>query len=145
MDIRRKPESLTPILGQAFVASLTDPQFAVLRIGRDTWTRHQVANQLGLVHTRACAILSGIAKELGVADTKDLYETTSPYTFADKPAGVTTMFVMFCAFRDRDLSVEHWYHKGQKDAIVSFLGLKHRELEAERRTKADAKRRRRAS
>jgi hypothetical protein len=138
------PESYIPILGTPFVRELTDPKFPILRIGRDSWTKHEVAVNLGIVQTKACSILTGICKKLQIASTAELYKTTSPYTFADFPAGVTTLYVMFAAFADKGLDPQAWYAKGQEAAIVSFISLKHRELEANKRTREDEKRRKRS-
>lgn len=137
----KKPEALTGILGSTFIQHLMDPKYPALRIGKDVWTKHEVAINLGIVQTKACGILSGICKQLKVKDTADLFEHTSPYTFAEFPAGVTTMYVMFAAFADKGLDPNKWYHRGEKEALVSFLSLKHRELLAERRTKEDEKQR----
>ena len=112
----------------------------MLTIGKDSWTRAELA-KMGVVQTRACAILSKIAKRRQVRSLKDLYASTSPYTFADYPAGATTLFVLFAAFDDRDLSVDGWYKAGRNAAIISFLSLKLKELKAHRREKHDQKRR----
>jgi hypothetical protein len=138
------PSAYTPALGSTFVRELTDrDKGAALRIGRDAWSRHEVGERLRVVHTRACAILSAICRQLKVQSTRDLYNSTSPYTFADYPAGVTTLYVMFAAFRDKDLDPDAWYAKGQEQAIVSFFALKHREQVANQRTRADQERRQR--
>jgi hypothetical protein len=101
-DSRVAPATYTTALGRHFVDSLTNAEkFAVLVIGHDRWTRHQLANELGVVHTVAAGRLSAIAKDLGVKDTADLYARTSPYslTAVEYRAGVTTLYVMFAAFR----------------------------------------------
>ena len=139
------PDRYIPILGAGFVRELSDPKYPILRIGKDSWTKHEVAVSLGIVQTKACAILSSICKKLQIASTADLYKTTSPYTFADFPAGVTTLYVMFAAFADKGFDPQAWYAKGQEKAIVSFLSLKHRELAAAKRTREDEKRRRRSA
>jgi hypothetical protein len=140
-DYTRSPEKLVPILGKTFVHRLIDQP--VLQIGKDAWSRRDVA-LLGVTHTLACANLTKVAKDLGVTSTKDLYQSTSPYTFADYPVGVTTLYVMFAIFRDKELDVDTWYAKGLKGALATFVTLKHRELEAHRRTKEDMARERRA-
>jgi hypothetical protein len=145
MDFRKQPERLAPYLGQSFITKITasDETHAILRIGRDKWSRHDVATRLGVTHTIACALLSRICKSLKVESTKDLYANSSPYTFASYRAGVTTLYVMFAAFRDKGLDVQAWYSQGEKKAVVSFLTLKAREQEAEHRTKSDERKRQR--
>jgi hypothetical protein len=138
-----KPESYSAILGARFIRELMDPENAALRIGKDIWTKHEIAADLGIVQTKACGILSNVCKKLQVRDTADLFKSTSPYTFAEFPAGVTTLYVMFAAFASKGLDPNEWYSRGQDAAIVSFLGLKHRELMAARRTKEDERRRQR--
>lgn len=133
------PSALIPALGSTFVAELTDAEhYPVLAIGKDRWSKYEIG-RLGVVQTRACQILSTICKRLKITSTRDLFDNTSPYTFASEPAGVTTLYVMFSAFRDKGLNPQAWYHKGQASAIVSFHQLKHREQVAEQRTKADAR------
>ena len=138
-----KPETYAPILGSGFIRDLMDPANAALKIGKDIWTKHEVAANLGIVQTKACGILSGICKKLGVKDTADLYNNSSPYTLAEFPAGVTTLYVMFAAFADKGLDPNDWYYRGENAALISFLGLKHKELKAARRTREDEKRRQR--
>ena len=114
-------------------------------LGKDAWTKHELATVLGVVQTKACAILTATCKKIGVKDTADLYKSTSPYTFAEYPAGVTTLYVMFAAFQSKGLDPEAWYARGQEHAIVTFLTLKHRELQAEKRTRDDEKQRQRTA
>jgi hypothetical protein len=138
-----KPERYSAILGSQFIRELMDPENAALRIGKDIWTKHEVATDLGIVQTKACGILSNICKKLEVKNTADLFKSTSPYTFAGYPAGVTTLYVMFAAFAAKGLDPNEWYNRGQDAALVSFLGLKHRELMAARRTKEEEQKRQR--
>jgi hypothetical protein len=115
------------VFGQTFIREFTEQP--VLTIGSDTWSRHDLA-AMGVVQTKACSILGSIAKKLGVRSLKEMFEHTSPYTFAEHPAGVTTMYVFFAACYDRDLDASKWYQAGEKGAITSFVTLKHRELKA---------------
>ena len=141
----RTPDRFAAFLGSTFTDQLTAADHPALIIGKDTWTKHEIATVLGVVHLKACSILSATCKKLGVTSTADLYKSTSPYTFAEYPAGVTTLYVMFAAFEAKGFDPEAWYHKGQEKAIVSFLTLKHRELLAAQRTREDEKRRQRAA
>lgn len=141
-----QPDQLVRILGAPFVRQLNDhDDGAALRIGSDVWSKHEIATDLGIVHTKACSLLSTVAKKLKVRNTADLFEQTSPYTFAEYPVGVTTLYVMFSAFLAKGLDPQAWYRQGQEHAIVTFLSLKERERVAERRTRDDQKRRVRAS
>lgn len=141
----RTPDRFAPILGSAFVAEITAADHPALVIGKDSWTKHELATVLGVVQTKAASILTATCKKLGVTSTADLYKSTSPYTFAEYPAGVTTLYVMFAAFEAKGLDPETWYSRGEDSAIVTFLTLKHRELQAEKRTREDEKRRQRTA
>lgn len=137
------PDRFLPILGSAFIAEINAPDHPALIIGKDSWTKHELATVLGIVQTKAASILTATCKKLGVTSTADLYKSTSPYTFAEYPAGVTTLYVMFAAFEAKGLNPETWYARGQEHAIVTFLTLKHRELQAAQRTRDDEKKRQR--
>jgi hypothetical protein len=125
--------NLRPILGKTFVEGLDRP---VLKIGADFWTK-QTLPDIGVVHTKAAAVLTKLAADLRVKSVADLYNRTTPYTFAghDYHAGVTTLFVALRVFEAHGLSIKKWYHLGEKQAVVTFLRFKHREIEAEKRTK----------
>lgn len=143
---QRHPETLAPVLGSSFVNELVDrDKHAVLRIGKDRWSKHDIADRLKITHTVSCGILSAICARLGVHSTEHLYQTTSPYTFADKKMGVTTLYVMFAAFRDKGLSVTDWVREGygEKKAIVTFETLKAREQKFEGRARKDERHRHR--
>ena len=136
------PARFAKVLGAGFVKDYAE--HPLLTIGRDVWTRGDLA-RMGVVQTRACSILTGIARKLKVDSLNDLFDHSSPYTFAEYPAGVTTLYVLFAAFLDRDLDPNAWYRAGKDAAIVGFLRLKARELDARARERADTKRRARSS
>ena len=135
---------LKQIVGSTFVAHLTDAaKYPLLVIGKDRWSFQEVASDLRVIQPKACRILSRIAHELKVKDTKDFYKQTSPYSLAGTHGcGVTTLYVALRAFSVVGLDTDAWYARGQKEAIVTFTSLKHRELQAELRTK-EAERKRR--
>jgi len=135
---------LSKIVGSTFVAHLTDAtKYPLLVIGKDRWSFQEVAADLRVIQPKACRILSRIAHELKVKDTKDFYKQTSPYSLAGTHGcGVTTLYVALQVFTAIGLDTDAWYARGQKDAIVTFTSLKHRELQAELRTK-EAERKRR--
>lgn len=137
--------NLTQIVGSTFVAHLTDAdKYPLLVIGKDRWSFQEVATDLNVIQPKACRILSRIAAELKVTDTKDFYKQTSPYSLAGTHGcGVTTLYVALQAFLAMGLNPDAWYAKGQKEAIVTFTSLKQRELAAETRTKEAERKRRR--
>jgi hypothetical protein len=138
------PAEYATALGTTLVRDVTDHgDGAALRIGKDVWSKTEIAIELGVVHVRSARILTAECKKLGVRNTGDLYERTSPYSFAGKGVGVYTLYVMFRAFRAKGFDPNAWYAKGQESAIVSFFALKHREQQAEKRTRDDQAQRKR--
>jgi hypothetical protein len=125
-------------VGQGFVNSLGE---SVLIVGTDRYSKHEVAQKLGIVHVGAARLLSSICKDLGVRSVKDLYAKTSPYSFTDVKyrCGVTTLFTLFALFHAEGLDVRKWYQKGaeagEKPALRTFTTLKLREARAEKRSK----------
>jgi hypothetical protein len=151
---RRRPGSrlddplFVRLVGQSFVTRISDhdPARAPLRIGKQVWSTHDLATQLGVVHTRAARLLSEAANAIGAKDVRDLYKRSSPYTFAGvQGLGETTMYVLWRLFESAGLDPDRWANSGERDdALVSFRSLKHREQQAEARTvKAERGRQRR--
>jgi hypothetical protein len=135
---------LEQIVGSTFVKHFTDAtNFALLVIGKDRWSFQEVAG-LGVIQPRACRILSKIASDMKVKDTKDFYKQTSPYILAGlEGCGVTTLYVALCAFKAVGLDTDSWYIRGEKEAVRTFETYKHREQQAKQRTlEAERKRRR---
>ena len=144
MDFKRHPERLHKYVGGTFINRITDHgECAALRIGKDAWSKHEIATRLGVTHTVACGILSSFCKKNGITSTKHLFEETSPHSLAEHRLGVTTLYVMFAAFADKGLEIDDWYARGEKGAVVTFHTLKHRELEARKREEEDTRKRRR--
>ena len=142
-----------PILRSFLGASLLhrleadDDEHVPLRIGSQRWTTHQLAVELGVVHTKAARLLTKAAAEINARNVADLYKRSSPYTFAGiKHLGETTMYVLWRLFESQGLDVNAWATAGDSDAaLVSFRSLKLRELAADARTAADAAKRARRS
>jgi hypothetical protein len=135
---------LARFVGHHFLTRFTDSkQFALLVIGSDRWSYQEVA-ALGIIQPRACRILSKIAHDLKVRNTKDLYAKTSPYMLAGtEGCGVTTLYVALCVFKSIGLDSEKWYVRGEKEAVRTFDTLKHREHVAKHRTLESERKRRR--
>jgi len=136
------PGRFVKVFGTSFVKDYTE--HVVLTVGNDTWTRGELG-RLGVVQARACSILSGIAKQLKVKSTRDLYDETSPHSLAEFPCGVVTLYVLFAIFLDKDLDPDAWYRAGKNQAVVTFTSLKHRELEARERERREQKSRNRSN
>jgi hypothetical protein len=135
---------LARYVGQHFLTQFTDAkQYPLLVIGSDRWSYKEVAT-LGVIQPRACRILSKIAHDLKVRNTKDLYAKTSPYILAGlEGVGVTTLYVALAAFQAIGLDIEKWYVRGKDEAVRTFDTLKHREQQAKHRTMESERKRRR--
>jgi len=130
------------IFGATYIRHLTGSP--ILTIGKDTWTRQDVA-AMGITQTVACGNLSAIAKSLGVRSLQDMFDRTSPYSFTEYRAGVATLFVLFAAFKSRDLDPRQWYQgKSEAATIVTFESFKHREAKARERERRDERKRARS-
>ena len=136
------PSQHAKVFGTTFVRDYQERPLLV--VGRDTWTRGDLA-QMGITQMKACSILTSIAKALDAKSLADFYKNTSPYSFADYPAGVTTLYVLFACFAEKDLDVNRWYMAGKEHALTTFEALKQREAKARARERADTKRRKRSS
>jgi hypothetical protein len=140
---------LRTLIGGAFIERITrvEAGAAPLRIGAQTWSTHDLAVQLGVVHTRAARLLTQAAESIGAKNVADLYRRSSPYTFAGvKGLGDTTMYVLWRLFESAGLDPDAWADAGHAEqALVSFRAMKHREQAAEARTVAAEKKRARQS
>ena len=87
---------LTDVLGKTFIDKLDDPQpeHHPLRIGTQTWSRHRLVTDVGVMHMRVCKVLTQIADDLRCKNVREFYEKTNPYLFGREPgAGITTLYV----------------------------------------------------
>lgn len=133
---------LKTLLGSTAIDHLTDTTDAPLRIGTRRWSRHQLATQLGVINARAARLLTVAAEHIGATSVRELYQKSSPYTFALHGIGEMTLYVLWRLFEAEGLDVDTWAQAGKADeALVSFRSLKHREQQAEQRTH-DAERKR---
>lgn len=135
---------LCKALGREFIDRINpdNPDHAPLRIGADVWTVHQLATELGVVHTRAARILTQAAAAIGAKDTRDFYERSTSYSLAGiEGFGTTTLYVAWRAFESRNLDPRKWHWRGLLAAREFFDAMKKREQAAKRRTTADAPRR----
>jgi hypothetical protein len=137
------------VLGAGVVAKLNDRRTAwILKIGRDGFTRSQLAG-VGCFNFQAAATLSAILnKELNVKDTRDVFERIPPAALALPRLGAIAIAVLGAAFEAKGIGGEAplvaWVrkHAGAPDATVhTFVSLKVRDAKerAEGRT-ADRKR-----
>jgi hypothetical protein len=140
------------VLGHSFIERMTGRRFAVLTIGNEAYTRHQLVTQIGTGNFRAARILSDTCRKLELNSVKDLYNF-SPYELsAEQGLGITTIFVLMSLFEAKGLDPYRWmFGKGKvaEEAAVSFDTMKKqsrkREVEGakrERSAKRSAERKR---
>jgi hypothetical protein len=136
-------ETLKSLVGSTFVKRVNNVADAPLRIGGKTWTTHQLAVRLGVVHTKAARLLTVAADSIGVKSVKELYQKATPYTLAGVHGfGETTMYVLWRLFESEGFDPDKWAMAGdQDDALISFRGLKIREQAADKRTRKSVRRR----
>jgi hypothetical protein len=128
--------NLKTLVGSTFLTRINDNEHPPLRIGTQRWTTHQLAVQLGVVHTKAARLLSDAAASIGAKSVRDLYDKSTPYTFAGlRGLGETTLYVLWRLFQSQGLDPDKWAASGDRDeTLVSFRSLKHREQAGEKRT-----------
>jgi hypothetical protein len=136
-----KLETVAPILGHAFVERMTGKKYAVLRIGNETFTRHQLVTEIGTGNFRAAALLSELCQRLDIKSVKDLINY-SPYALAaEHGVGVTTLFVALSLLSTRGVNVRSWFYmkETKTEHQVSFETLKHRATKRDAAAEKDAK------
>ena len=120
------------ILGSTAVAALTErTAAAVLTIGRDTFTRGQLARVECFNYVAASNLTTAIAS-LKVKDTADLFDRIPPAALAVPHVGVIALAVLGAAFEARGIGganpLESWatrHTTDERPEIVTFSTLKH--------------------
>ncbi len=123
-------KALRPFLGATFIKSIDDPDDVAshpLIIGSQSWSRHALATELGIVHTQAARHLSAFALEMKAKNVQDLWARSSMYQLAREPyCGVTTLYVAWRVFEYTGLDASVWYQKGRNEAVVTYISIKAR-------------------
>src|SRR5262245_15276735 len=123
---------LVNAFGKTFLDHLALP---ALVIGKDQWSRSQLATDLSLSNPVAAGKVTKYCRDHRIRDTKHLYDHSSPYSFAgERGIGLTTLYVVWQAFRAKGLNPAKWYEKGEKGAVHTFSTYKRREHLAALRT-----------
>lgn len=110
-------------LGQTFVSRLNE---VALQIGKDQWTRHQLADELRVANFKAAALVTRAMRELQVKNLEEVF-SWNPADLANvHNLGETGMYVLLRALEARGHNPRAWY--GYKsDDLVTFRTLKLRE------------------
>jgi hypothetical protein len=130
------PEDHERFLGKTFVTRLSE---VALQIGQDTWTRHELANDLGCGNYRAAALVTRAMRRLKVRSVQEVF-TFDPIDLAGiHNLGETGMWVLLRALEARGYNTLAWYGATKKDHdLVTFRTLKIRRKKrnrSERRNK----------
>jgi hypothetical protein len=139
-----------PILGARIANYIRERATApLLRIGKDTFDRSVLAN-VSCFNFLAAGNLSTILADLGVKDTRDLFDRIHPRELALPRLGGVSLAVLGAAFEAKgvggDAPLLAWYTRhlkgnSESDNIVSFQSLKrHDQRAAARDNAARAKR-----
>jgi hypothetical protein len=117
------------ILGRAVVSYIVDQhQTAVLRIGRDMFTRGALASVACFNFTAAANLSKLLNTELRVADTRDVFDNVTPDRLVIPRLGAVSLAVLGAAFESKgiggDAPLENWFRK-HRGSTVTFSTLKH--------------------
>jgi hypothetical protein len=120
----------------------------ILKIGKDTFTKRSLAD-IDCFNFLAAQRLSALLQDFGVTSTQDVFDHVSPMMLAIPKLGAISLAVLGAAFEAKGLGGAHpleaWVLKhadAQHQSLTTFATFKHRakDMEAERRTKADRRR-----
>ena len=103
---------------------------AVIRIGKDTLTRGQLA-AVGCYNFVAAKNLSAILKALEVPSLRHVFDRITPSELAIPRMGVISLAVLGAAFEAKGIGgerpLETYVRKHTNDHLITFDTLKHRE------------------
>jgi hypothetical protein len=128
----------TRVLGTHIATQLhTAQRYAVLTIGRDVFTRRDLA-AVACFNYVAALNLSRALKDLDVKSTKDVFDRISPIDLAVPHVGAVALAVLGAAFEAKGLGngtpLESWVqrhrHPDTRKEIVAFGTIKHRVADA---------------
>jgi hypothetical protein len=142
-DKRRRPYWRDQrLLGKSFLDKQSE---SVLIIGKDSWSRQEVVDNLHIGNFAAAQNLSKIANKLNVDSLEQL---TSRFTmedlFAERGFGVVTMVVLMAAQEAKNKDPMKWLDKKPAD-IVTLSTEKHRILKQQHDATAASKKAARAA
>lgn len=124
-------------LGQTFISRLNEP---ALQIGKDVWTRHQLADELRVANFKAAALVTRALRELKVKNLEEVFSWDPTSLAVVHNLGETGMYVLLRALEAKGHNPKAWYGANSKE-LVTFRTLKLREQRKAEREKR-AKRRR---
>jgi hypothetical protein len=135
------------VLGQYQAAKLQSRiAMPVLRIGRDAFTRSQLAH-VECFNYLACAFLTAALASLKVKDTADVFERVPPQALALPRLGVVSLAVLGAAFQAKgvggDTPLTAWCKK-HLEKTVTFESIKHAAAADEAAERKTLKRRKQA-
>lgn len=123
-------------LGQTFISRLNEP---ALQIGKDVWTRHQLADELRVANFKAAALVTRAMRELKVKSLEEVFSWDPDSLAVVHNLGETGMYVLLRALEARGHNPRAWYGANKKD-LVTFRTRKLRFQRKEEARKARRKR-----
>lgn len=118
-------------LGKSFVTRFNE---VALQIGKDKWTRHQLADELGVGNYRAAALVTRALRKLQVKSLEEVF-SWDPIDLAHvHQLGETGMWVLLRALESKGHNPKAWYGANSKD-LVTFRTMKIRRLKAKKHSK----------
>lgn len=127
------------VLGRTVATHLAERlTTAVLRIGRDTFTRDELARAHCFNYVAAENVSRLLARYVDVADTRDLFQRVSPFDLALPHLGAVSLAVVGAAFELKrvggDAPLEKWVGKHLNGhGVVTFTTMKREHDRSHRR------------
>lgn len=129
------------ILGSTFVNALNDKDHALLRDGKNAYTKHQLVMQFGTGNFLAARRLAVQMQAMKMKSIMEFFSIPPQHLGEIHGFGTTMIYVLICIGKAKGVDIKQWYKEG-----VSFATIKHKamadEREERRTSKAREKRRR---
>ncbi len=103
------------VFGSSFVNRLAEP---FLTIGRHSYSRRDLVEDLGTGNFTAAARLGRVLKRLRVTSPAKLHELTPESLAAVVGVGVTTLYVAMCVLEAEGYSVTSWYGWRERGGVT---------------------------
>lgn len=104
------------LLGTPFVRRQNE---AVLVIGKDSWTRQQMVDELKCGNFRSARILTEAARNLNVRDTNHMADVIAlEDLFTQRNVGVTTIFTWMCVLAAKKHNPLLWLNRSPEDMVT---------------------------
>lgn len=138
--------SYQEVLGKTFVRAQAETP--VLTIGKDVWTRAELAREVGVTNTVAALRLSKYCRFARPASAQAIYDTWSPADLARSgiktplpPLGTTAIYVLMAVFKSLGLDPGTWYRPDDTVKMTTYTTVRRHALKRDKPTKTKRRRR----